>query len=148
MLTGFPRRLDPAATEVPPCEGGSCEHSPPSVLSTMALSKPLTARALWFACRHGEIEKVKAHGALGGDLNLRHYGETGLMAAAGEGQRDVVEWLVRAPGIEIDAQDDDGDTALHLLVMNTRRRHTATSTGFQLNESKVLVVDNCNFVLH
>eukprot|EP01043_Picozoa_sp_COSAG02_P040417 COSAG02_NODE_3271_length_7032_cov_60.609028_7_plen_268_part_01 len=82
----------------------------------MALSKPLDALELYIACRNGEIEKVKAHGALGGDLNLRHApysNNTGLMGAAAGGQRDVVEWLVRAPGIEIDAQSDGGWTALH-----------------------------------
>ena len=72
----------------------------------MALSKPLNARQLYWACYQGKIEKVKAHGALGGDLNLRAgANQTGLMGAAYGGQRDVVEWLVRAPGIEIDAQD-------------------------------------------
>eukprot|EP01043_Picozoa_sp_COSAG02_P066906 COSAG02_NODE_10565_length_1912_cov_34.194705_1_plen_323_part_10 len=85
----------------------------------MALSKPLDARELWIACCNGNIEKVKAHGALGGDLNLRYAGTTGLMNAAGCGQRDVVEWLVRAPGIEIDAQSDyDGRTALHWAAYN------------------------------
>eukprot|EP01043_Picozoa_sp_COSAG02_P089103 COSAG02_NODE_26115_length_640_cov_1.460259_1_plen_131_part_10 len=92
----------------------------------MALSKPLNATELYYACEDGEIEKVKAHGALGGDLNLRWAdagNQTGLMGAAQciagmgaaqEGQRDVVEWLVRAPGIEIDAQEDyNGFTALH-----------------------------------
>ena len=51
----------------------------------------------------------------GGDLNLRTdgYNSTGLMGAAADGRRDVVEWLVRAPGIEIDAQSDSGWTALH-----------------------------------
>ena len=33
---------------------------------TMALSKPLTAKELYRACWDGEIEKVKAHDALGG----------------------------------------------------------------------------------
>eukprot|EP01043_Picozoa_sp_COSAG02_P062076 COSAG02_NODE_8478_length_2556_cov_98.660969_1_plen_294_part_10 len=94
-------------------------HSPPSVLSTMPLSKLLNAYGLWSACYDGEIEKVKAHGALGGDLNLRYGGDnmTGLMGAAENGQRDVVEWLVRAPGIEIDAQRDDGWTALHYAAL-------------------------------
>eukprot|EP01043_Picozoa_sp_COSAG02_P002731 COSAG02_NODE_65_length_42645_cov_26.951934_1_plen_360_part_10 len=117
---------DPAATEVPPCGGGGGvsvrEHSPPSVLSTMPLSKPLNGYGLYDACYHGEIERVKAHGALGGDLNLRAgalYGNsTGLMGAAGGGQRDVVEWLVRAPGIEIDAQNGSGSTALHFAANN------------------------------
>eukprot|EP01043_Picozoa_sp_COSAG02_P041512 COSAG02_NODE_3448_length_6723_cov_6.379529_6_plen_103_part_00 len=49
-----------------------------------------------------------------------------------------------------EAYDGSGPDVVDMtkLVMNTRRRHTATSTGFQLNESKVLAVDNCNFVLH
>eukprot|EP01043_Picozoa_sp_COSAG02_P076671 COSAG02_NODE_16403_length_1086_cov_2.591692_1_plen_150_part_10 len=85
----------------------------------MALSKPLDGEKLWIACARGEIEEVKAHGALGGDLNLRYVGnDTGLMPAAANGRRDVVEWLVRAPGIEIDAQNDWGRTALHRAAIN------------------------------
>ena len=64
----------------------------------MALSKPLTAEELWWACHDGKIEKVKAHGALGGDLNLRHgRNSTGLMIGATNGRRDVVEWLGLSP---------------------------------------------------
>eukprot|EP01043_Picozoa_sp_COSAG02_P092724 COSAG02_NODE_29311_length_571_cov_3.413136_2_plen_158_part_01 len=86
----------------------------------MPLSKPLNGSGLYSACYDGEIEKVKAHGALGGDLNLRGGigNGTGLMVAARRGRRDVVEWLVRAPGIEIDAQDDWGSTALHDAAAN------------------------------
>eukprot|EP01043_Picozoa_sp_COSAG02_P059800 COSAG02_NODE_7684_length_2895_cov_7.093705_3_plen_501_part_00 len=89
-----------------------------TVLSTMALSEPLTAEQLWYACIHGDLDQVEAHHALRGDLNLRSndgrwVGVTGLMAAVRKGQQAMVAWLVRAPGIEIDAQDNEGRTALH-----------------------------------
>eukprot|EP01043_Picozoa_sp_COSAG02_P024040 COSAG02_NODE_1301_length_13367_cov_14.080570_14_plen_724_part_00 len=86
----------------------------------------LDAERLWAACGCGWIDDVKAHDAAGGDLNLRYSNSkddavknmTGLMAGAIAGQRDLVAWLLRASGIEIDAQDDKGFTALHYAALN------------------------------
>eukprot|EP01046_Picozoa_sp_COSAG06_P083200 COSAG06_NODE_30126_length_544_cov_0.930337_1_plen_163_part_10 len=82
----------------------------------MAEGRRLDANDLFNACCDGKIDEVKAHDAAGGDLNLRaaEYGnKIGLLGGAEHGQRDVVAWLVRASGIEIDAQDVNGWTALH-----------------------------------
>eukprot|EP01043_Picozoa_sp_COSAG02_P030315 COSAG02_NODE_1929_length_10336_cov_69.703819_3_plen_795_part_00 len=123
-------------------------------------AKPLTADELCAACYDGEIEKVKSHYSLWGDLNLRSGdgGVTGLMGAAQGGARAVVAWLVRVPGIEIDAQNDGGWTALHLAacrgeadcvlvlleagadaLMKNNRGKTALEVAQQYNKSEVVV---------
>lgn len=64
-----------------------------------------------------EIEAAKALLDGGANPNLKDkLGRTPLIIAASKGRTSAIELLVKYPNVDLDAQDNDGDTALHCAV--------------------------------
>lgn len=69
--------------------------------------------ALYMAAALGEDDVVKAFIQKGANVNvIANYGWTPLMVAAGRGHLTIVQALLSAPQIDIDAKKIDGATAL------------------------------------
>lgn len=66
-------------------------------------------------CKPDIVEALLENGA---DVNVRNEGRTSLQHAAWMGYTDIVSVLLQDPIIDLDAIDDDGNTALHLSVFN------------------------------
>jgi hypothetical protein len=69
----------------------------------------------WMAASDGNLELVQTALA---SLNLSpsatdEVGYTLLHAAAAYNQRNVLEWIMAQQGVNVNAQDNDGDTPLH-----------------------------------
>ncbi len=82
------------------------------------------------AARYGYTDLLALFVDQGGDVNLKAdfvptlstfgKGETPLMLAAEGGHEPTVDYLVDLDGIDLDAQVDDGGTALHRAIENGR----------------------------
>jgi ankyrin repeat protein len=83
------------------------------------LDTPEGGTALGHACQFGQLDKIKALGKYGADVQHADcHGITPLMQATQRGQADIVEYLLGRPGINIDAKAADGNTALYLACDN------------------------------
>ena len=89
-------------------------------------AEPSSETLLHRAARSGSVELVRMlleHGADAAAKDSSH--QTPLHAAAlAETHGDVLQLLVQAPTVKIDAQDEAGDTALHCALRLQNRRHT------------------------
>lgn len=85
---------------------------------TIVPSSPLRTAAF-----NGDLDAVKAAICSGGNVNERsELGSTILHFAVMEGDNvDVVGYLLTVDGIDINAVDNDGLTALHLAAWKDRR---------------------------
>ena len=66
-------------------------------------------------CKPDIVEALLQNGA---DVNVRNEGRTSLQHAAWMGYTDIVFVLLDDPNIDLNAIDNDGNTALHLSVFN------------------------------
>ncbi len=75
--------------------------------------------ALFFACKNGDLEHVKALVELGANINSRCAENriTPLIYAASYGRLDIVDYLINV-GAEIDAQGENGATAVLATCTN------------------------------
>ena len=74
--------------------------------------------ALMVATVKGHIDAVRQLLARGADPNLRDiYGWTPLMRAVYEDRERVVQALLEQPGVQLDARNDQGATALYLAAV-------------------------------
>jgi uncharacterized protein len=71
------------------------------------------ATALHHAAANGRLECVRILVEAGSDVNGGSSQSPVLLAAAGNGQGEVLEYLLSIPGTELDRQDSSGATALH-----------------------------------
>merc|ERR1712232_403638 len=64
------------------------------------------------------MKQVKAMAAKGEDLNdvIAANGATALHVAASNGYKDIMAYLLRCKGIDIEAIDHEGNTPLHTAV--------------------------------
>ncbi|XP_067654094.1 ankyrin repeat and protein kinase domain-containing protein 1-like [Haliotis asinina] len=84
-----------------------------------ATPSPAAGRRLYYASKDGDLERVKRILSAGHvDINYRGgwYSRTPVMAAAREGHRDVVEFLV-GRGADVSLVDRWGDNILHLACV-------------------------------
>jgi len=71
----------------------------------------------WISCRKGDLEKVKELSKLVSDINWvndKRKRLTGLHIACERGRRDIVEYLLTLPQIQVNQKDSDGITPFHL----------------------------------
>ena len=94
---------------------------------------------LWEKCSWGRVEEVREALAAGADPNTRGgpFNYTCLMAAARRNHSGVVELLLSTQGIQVNAKDEHGSTALHWACGFGSLASLALivkSPGVQLNE--------------
>ena len=94
---------------------------------------------LWDNCTFGMVEEVREALAAGADPNARggFLNYTCLMMAALWNQNGVVELLLSTQGIQVNAKDENGRTALHEACAFGSPASLAlivSSPGVQLNE--------------
>jgi Ankyrin repeats (3 copies)/Ras association (RalGDS/AF-6) domain len=80
---------------------------------------------LFHASANNNVRRVEELVRGGCDVDMRDSdtGNTPLILAASKGQKHVLMWLVEN-GAQVNAQNNKGETALHLLVQN---KHTTTA---------------------
>ncbi|MFN7113800.1 MAG: ankyrin repeat domain-containing protein [Alphaproteobacteria bacterium] len=77
--------------------------------------------ALRIACMNNDVPAARFLLKMGADVNMSDAeGRSPLSRAAGEGFNALLKLLLAAPGINVDAQKLDGDTALRLAVMHNQ----------------------------
>jgi len=94
---------------------------------------------LWEKCMSGRVEEVREALAAGADPNARGglRNDTCLMAAASGNHNGVVELLLSTQGIQVNAKNVHGSTALHWACFGGSLASLALivkSPGVQLNE--------------
>ena len=73
------------------------------------------------AIEKGNIEAVKHHLDAGTKVNVKHdKGWTPLQLAAGEGQKEIAELLIKK-GADVNAMTDDGLTALFAAILSPHK---------------------------
>jgi len=68
------------------------------------------------ACRDGDVPMARQLIDEGVDINGLHDGYTGLQHAIDHDKREIVNLLLTCPGIDVNARDAIGETALHFAV--------------------------------
>jgi hypothetical protein len=77
--------------------------------------------ALRVACMNNDVPTARFLLDEGADVNMSDAeGKSPLSRAAGEGFNGLLKLLLAAPGIDVDAQKLDGDTALRLAVVHNQ----------------------------
>ena len=87
-------------------------------------------------CNTGTLEEVRGALANGADVNERdeeHFKMTGLMRAVVRQNEPLVSLLLQQPGIQVNAKDDFGGTALHLAAFHNIREEGRKVTRLLLN---------------
>ena len=87
-------------------------------------------------CNNGTLEEVREALANGADVNERdeeHFKMTGLMRAVVRQNEPLVSLLLQQPGIQVNAKDDFGGTALHLAAFHNIREEGRKVTRLLLN---------------
>lgn len=98
-----------------PTDGSVFAPTPTAANSNPPSSEPIDSSTPWVAASDGKLELLKQSLSL---LNLTasaadESGYSLLMAASSYRQMDVLEWLLTQPNLNVNATDQDGDTALH-----------------------------------
>jgi len=87
------------------------------------LDVEISRQSLWEAIQEGDLQKTKTaiHAVKVTDLNTANEkGQTVLAYAVAEGNTEIVKEILLVKGIELNAQDKDGNTALHLASINNK----------------------------
>ena len=90
-----------------------------------ALDKVRGFSAMHYACLYGNFVLVENLLKYGADVNVRSYFEefTPLYLASYYGYENIVKILLKQPGIEVDAQNTMGWTALHAAARHRAQRY-------------------------
>jgi ankyrin repeat protein len=83
--------------------------------SSFAIDTPIEKCTPWVAASDGSLELVQsALTALNMPPTIAdENGYTLVHAAAAYSQQHILEWLMKQEGVDVNAQDNDGDTPLH-----------------------------------
>ena len=78
-------------------------------------------KEFWNACREGNLKKVKVLLNQIDDINWENPNDcTGLHLSCGMGKKEIVEYLISLPKINVNKEDNDGSTPLYRACYNGR----------------------------
>lgn len=88
---------------------------------TLANAENELGTALQQAALTGNLEIVKALIQAGANANAgQNYGMTPLMWAINGGNKDVIQYIINLPDVDVNAQDGSGQTALNWVGFSAR----------------------------
>jgi uncharacterized protein len=120
--------------------------------ASSAIDTPIEKCTPWVAASDGNLELVQSALAA---LNLPpstpdENGYTLVHAAAAYNQQHILEWLMKQEGVNVNAQDNDGDTPLHhaenvhvakflieTMKANPRIVNSDDETAFQVKQNEL-----------